>query len=82
MNGLVFSDAQQLAEQLEVNSRGFTSEVTLTAVQALLKDFPNSEKLRCLAKTLQVPDSHNNDVERWAWSNWEDNWDQVMKELI
>jgi beta-1,4-mannosyltransferase len=82
MNGLVFSDALQLAEQFEVSGHGSSPEITLTAVQALLKDFPSSEKLHKLAKTLQVPHSKDNDTERWVWTSWEDNWDQLMKGLI
>ncbi|EKM83670.1 hypothetical protein AGABI1DRAFT_51041 [Agaricus bisporus var. burnettii JB137-S8] len=66
INGLVFSDATQLADQLET----------------LLKNFPSSEKLRSLANTLQGPHLKNNDSHKWVWTNWENNWDLVMKQLI
>jgi len=77
VNGLVFSDATQLAEQLE----------------ELLTSFPNSPRLEHLAESLKrtsiLPhlrsprsSAAEEDTENWSWSNWEENWARVMRPLI
>ncbi|KAF9454934.1 glycosyltransferase family 33 protein [Macrolepiota fuliginosa MF-IS2] len=81
VNGLVFSDASQLAGQLE----------------ELLTSFPDSPKLKDLAESLKSPttsphlhsikavvedENEENDGVTWVWTNWEENWGRVMRPLI
>ncbi|KAF5355663.1 hypothetical protein D9756_003970 [Leucocoprinus leucothites] len=77
VNGLVFSNAAQLAEQIE----------------ELLASFPDSPKLKSLASSLETPSKsrlHSHSVkaavgdasDQWVWTDWGDNWNRVMRGLI
>lgn len=96
VNGFIFSDAAQLAEQIEVRSHHFLKENYLTNYQELLASFPDSSKLQILSSSLQPPTGshlHPNLVnvagydvldtdDQLVWTSWEDNWNRVMRRLI
>lgn len=93
VNGLVFSGAPQLAEQLEVGIKLFTKVKGSRADQELLMSFPNSRRLAYLAESLKRVSSPQHirsprpavaeeDPENWAWTDWEENWSRVMRPLI
>jgi beta-1,4-mannosyltransferase len=93
VNGLTFSDAAELAEQIEVRLSQTLEEYRLTLSQELLTSFPESPKLKSLASSIQTP-SHTHlhsptakaaveDIsDQWMWTDWEDNWGRVMRGLI
>ncbi|KXN89805.1 Chitobiosyldiphosphodolichol beta-mannosyltransferase [Leucoagaricus sp. SymC.cos] len=77
VNGLVFSDAAQLAKQIE----------------ELFASFPNTSRLKTLTDSLLTPSnsqvllhsptSTTTDIdEQWYWTNWEENWGRVMRGLL
>jgi len=96
VNGFIFSDAAQLAEQIEVRLHHFLQENYLTKYQELLVSFPDSSKLKILSSSLQPPTRSHlhphlvnaavDDVpdtdEQSVWTSWEDNWNRVMRRLI
>ncbi|KAF8640530.1 hypothetical protein AX17_000192 [Amanita inopinata Kibby_2008] len=76
VNGLVFKDASQLAQQLE----------------ELLLSFPDSPRLQDLRSSLtprahikcadKLPFNGPGHSEQWEWCSWDENWDSVMKPLV
>ncbi|KAF8634001.1 hypothetical protein AX15_001175 [Amanita polypyramis BW_CC] len=70
VNGLVFKDASQLAEQLE----------------KLLLSFPNSTPLQSLRSSLisshAKPRAGRETGSDWEWSSWDENWNSVMRPLL
>ncbi|KAG1738606.1 glycosyltransferase family 33 protein [Suillus paluster] len=78
INGLIFRNASQLADQLET----------------LLTSFPSSPALDSLQKSLerasQVPlnvehHAHNHEHQEgadWEWGSWSENWNRVVKPLV
>lgn len=89
----MFSDAAQLAKQIEVRYFQTLHICHLKLFQELFTSFPDSQKLKILASSLQAPSrsqlhSHTAKAvvedtnDQWVWTNWEDNWGQVMRGLI
>ncbi|KAG6334232.1 hypothetical protein ID866_4862 [Astraeus odoratus] len=70
LNGLIFKDSKQLAEQME----------------ALLRSFPKATRLEALRSSLQeATRSHHPCLRRrddWEWCTWSDNWNRVVKPLV
>jgi len=86
-NGLIFKNASQLAEQLEVSMTGILlSSGSLTLVKELLLSFPNSARLHNLRSPLISPSRAKTRAQRdehqWEWSSWEENWNRVVRPLI
>jgi len=80
VNGLVFKDAAQLAEQFE----------------SLLVDFPTSKPLETLKASMTRALTRSSTFEtsyvhvglegksggHWEWNSWDENWRQVVRPLI
>ena len=93
VNGVIFDDATQLAEQIEVRITSCPPGNYLTKYQELLGSFPDSSKLKILSSSLQPPTGshlhpqlvnaavHGTD-DQSIWTSWEDNWNRVMRRLI
>jgi beta-1,4-mannosyltransferase len=66
-NGLVFDNAAQLAKQLESLFEEFPSLARLSHLRTALRRFPDAEH----------PQSRES-----SWSDWEENWNRVVKPLV
>jgi beta-1,4-mannosyltransferase len=90
-NGLIFKNAAQLAEQMEVGCFLQTYSSIYTPSQTLLTGFPNCPRLTELRSYLlpkserptspsNLPASreHSEDV----WESWDENWARYVRPLI
>ncbi|KAJ3576271.1 hypothetical protein NP233_g535 [Leucocoprinus birnbaumii] len=77
VNGLVFSDAAQLAEQIEELLVSFPDPTNL---ERLAKSLQNPSKSRTHAHSPKAAVDDTND--QWVWTDWGDNWNRVMRGLI
>lgn len=96
VNGLVFNNAVQLAEQLEVCNLVSVFDLALpliSAVQTLLAAHPSSPALAALRASLQhaeasSPISYSSlrvsptGEREWEWGTWTQNWDRVVRPLV
>ncbi|KAK2461736.1 hypothetical protein APHAL10511_006199 [Amanita phalloides] len=76
INGLIFKDASQLAEQLEEFLVSFPNSARLQNLKSSLASSANA-KLRG-----ERNDQRAFDSQQWEWSSWDENWDRIMTPLM
>jgi len=76
-NGLIFTDATQLAQQIEILLTGFP---TATALKTLRSSLVASSSRVGLAgvQNSGIPE----EGEHWEWNSWSDNWNTVVRPLL
>jgi len=81
-NGLIFHSAEQLAEQLESLLVGFPHPPRLESLQkSLVRRSNDLEHSHSRSPRVAAAALSNGDME-WEWSNWQENWDRVLKPLV
>ncbi|KAH9947404.1 mannosyltransferase [Amylocystis lapponica] len=74
VNGLVFTDAPQLAAQLETLLTGHPASPSLATLRASLQ-----------TSTPRSPNSHASPYKTdgdWEWSTWAQNWERIVRPLV
>ncbi|KAF9455260.1 glycosyl transferases group 1-domain-containing protein, partial [Collybia nuda] len=79
VNGLVFNNSAQLAEQLESLFMSFPKSPRLAALRSsLLK----ASKPASSSRRVRSPPHRVGLDSEWFWGTWEDNWSQTVRPLI
>ena len=76
INGLVFTNPQQLSEQIATLLTSFTSSKALFALRASLTQL--SEAPVDSASKVK----RRGEGEHWEWNSWDENWDRVVRPLV
>ncbi|KZP30410.1 glycosyltransferase family 33 protein [Athelia psychrophila] len=76
-NGLVFTDAAQLAQQIEALLSGFPNPPALTNLRRSLVA-SSTREARAGVQHSKLPE----EGEHWEWNSWSDNWNAVVRPLI
>ncbi|KAF8887747.1 mannosyltransferase [Infundibulicybe gibba] len=79
LNGLIFKDASQLAEQLETLLISYPDAPRLAALRASLM---GSSKKPMNIPHSHLPHQHGKPTEGWEWGSWEDNWGRTIRPLV
>ncbi|GBE78651.1 Chitobiosyldiphosphodolichol beta-mannosyltransferase [Sparassis crispa] len=75
VNGLIFNDAAQLADQLETLLTSYPSSHALATLRASLEQTP-------AAGTPSDGQRRASGAEHWEWGTWSQNWNSVVRPLV
>lgn len=76
-NGLIFTDATQLAQQIETLLSGFPQPPALTNLRKSLVE-SSTRRARAGMQHSGLPE----EGEHWEWNSWSDNWNAVVRPLL
>ena len=74
INGLVFTNPQQLSEQITTLLASFPSCKPLFALRASLSEAP--------ADSVSEVKGGRSEGKHWEWNSWDENWDRVVRPLV